>query len=591
MRWIPGLLMALGVTVVQGQTLNAGVCCSVVRNYDYYGNDLASIKVSGSEQAQLTACCDACANQDGCAGFVVNTKTCYMKSKMVQSGANAGLIAASYMFTSNTCSTLKRNIDYSGNDIKSFTVKGDDQAQADLCCDACSNTISCIGWVVNGNTCWLKNKMVYSGDNTGLLSGMYTQPKITSGTCGSLTQDVDFSGNDIKNFAVTGSPQDQTNQCCDACSKQDGCVGFVTYSNTCWLKKAWVKSGVKLGAMAGTYTVPSLSSSTCSTLVRDVDYNGNDITSFTVSGSDQAQADACCAACSNTISCIAWVVNTKTCIAWVVNTKTCWLKYAVAPATTNKGLIAGQYSQPAISSGTCGSLTQDVDYSGNDIKNFAVTGTPQDQTNQCCSACSSTLGCIGFVTHSSTCWLKHAWVKSGPKFGAIAGTYAAPLPTSKTCSAIVSGVNYPGNDIATYGAAGSVQRQADYCCSTCSQTIGCVGWVLNNDVCYLKSNNTCWLKNAWVKSGVKLGAMAGTFTAPLPTSKTCSAITRGFNYPGNDITSFTVTGVDQDQVDKCCSACSNTISCVGWIVASNKCWLKNKMGPANALANALSGQC
>ncbi|EQC32749.1 hypothetical protein SDRG_09721, partial [Saprolegnia diclina VS20] len=100
-----------------------------------------------------------------------------------------------------------------------------------------------------------------------------------------------------------------------------------------------------------------------------------------------------------------------------------WLKNKVAPATTNKGLIAGQYSQPAISSGTCGSLTQDVDFSGNDIKNFAVTGSPQDQTNQCCSACSSTLGCIGFVTHSSTCWLKYAWVKSGPKIGAIAGTY------------------------------------------------------------------------------------------------------------------------------------------------------------------------
>ncbi|KDO20370.1 hypothetical protein SPRG_13752 [Saprolegnia parasitica CBS 223.65] len=554
MRWISCLLVALGVTV-HAQTLDAGVCANVVRNYDYPGNDIASIKVSGTDQAQYAACCDACANKDGCAGFVVNSKKCYMKSKMVQSGYKAGLMSGTYSFTSETCSSLKRNVDYSGNDIRSLTVKGNDQAQADLCCDACSNTISCIGWVVNGNTCYLKHKMVYSGADTGLLSGKYTQPKIESETCGNLIQDVDYSGNDIRDFAVKGSPQDQTTKCCDACSKQDGCVGFVTHTNTCWLKKAWVKSGTKIGAMAGTYTAPLPTSDTCAAITRGTDYPGNDIRSFTVTGSDQARADACCDACTKQSGCVGWITHSST----------CWLKSKMGAANPLPTALAGTYAAPLPTSDTCAAITRGTDYPGNDIRSFTVTGSDQARADACCDACTKQSGCVGWITHSSTCWLKSKMGAANPLPTALAGTYAAPLPTSDTCAAITRGTDYPGNDIRSFTV-------------TAAASAG------------LTHSSTCWLKSKMGAANPLPTALAGTYAAPLPTSKTCAAITRGTDYPGNDIRSFTVTGSEQDQTDKCCTACSNTISCVGWIVHSNTCWLKHKLGASNALSTALSGQ-
>ncbi|KDO20126.1 hypothetical protein SPRG_21437 [Saprolegnia parasitica CBS 223.65] len=561
MRWVSGLLVALGVTV-HAQTLDAGVCANVVHNYDYPGNDIASIKVSGTDQAQYSACCDACANKDGCAGFVVNSKTCYMKSKMVQSGYKAGLMSGTYSFTSETCSSLKRDIDYAGNDIRSLTVKGNDQAQADLCCDACSNTISCIGWVVNGNTCYLKHKMVYSGADTGLLSGKYTQPKIKSETCGNLIQDVDYSGNDIRDFAVKGSPQDQTSKCCDACSKQDGCVGFVTHSNTCWLKKAWVKSGTKIGAMAGTFTAPLPTSDTCSAITRGTDYPGNDIRSFTVTGSDQARADACCDACT----------KQNGCVGWITHSNTCWLKRKMANASPLPTALAGTYAAPLPTSDTCSAITRGTDYPGNDIRSFTVTGSDQARADACCDACTKQSGCSKMANAS-------------PLPTALAGTYAAPLPTSDTCSAITRGTDYPGNDIRSFTVTGSDQARADACCDACTKQSGCVGWITHS------STSTCWLKSKMANaSPLPTGARLGPYAAPLPTSDTCSAITRGTDYPGNDIRSFGVSGTEQDQTDKCCTVCSNTISCVGWIVYSNTCWLKHKLGAANALPTALSGQ-
>ncbi|OQR90027.1 hypothetical protein ACHHYP_05869, partial [Achlya hypogyna] len=305
----------------------------------YAGNDITSLQVTGTAQAMIDTCCTTCSTTPGCVGWTVNAGVCWIKSKMVESGANTNVVAAGTYtspYTSATCSTIQKGMDYAGNDIKNVAVSGTEQQQVDACCKACANQISCVGWAINSGKCWLKNKMILSGANSIVIAGYYEQPTISSGKCGSLVQDVDYSGNDIKNFAVTGSPQDQTDQCCSACSTTSGCVGFVTHDNTCWLKNKMTKSGALVGTIAGTYTAP-YTSKQCSIISSGMGYAGNDITSLQVTGTAQAMIDTCCTTCSTTPGCVGWTVNAGV----------CWIKSKMVESGANTNVVAaGTYTSP-----------------------------------------------------------------------------------------------------------------------------------------------------------------------------------------------------------------------------------------------------
>ncbi|EQC36897.1 hypothetical protein SDRG_05726 [Saprolegnia diclina VS20] len=165
--------------VVGASTPTSDTCPSIQRGYDYPGNDLDNVQVSGSDQDKADACCKACTKEISCAGWVISGSKCYLKNKL--------------------------DVDFSGNDITDFGVTGSPQEVTNKCCDACSKTANCVGFVTHDG--------------------------------------------------LSGSDQAQTFACCDACVKTPSCLGFVLHEGKCSLK--WVLRGkTELnGALSGQYTV------------------------------------------------------------------------------------------------------------------------------------------------------------------------------------------------------------------------------------------------------------------------------------------------------------------------------------------------
>nr|AIG56240.1 secreted protein [Achlya hypogyna] len=601
----------------------------------------------------------------------------------------ATISASALGYTSATCSTIQKGMDYAGNDIKNVAVSGTEQQQVDACCKACANQISCVGWAINSGKCWLKNKMILSGANSIVIAGYYEQPTISSGKCGSLVQDVDYSGNDIKNFAVTGSPQDQTDQCCSACSTTSGCVGFVTHDNTCWLKNKMTKSGALVGTIAGTYSALSVTSGTCGNLGYDYNYAGNDITSLAVSGTRQSQTDQCCSACSTTLGCVGFVVYDSKC--WLKNamvksaaltapttlaptvapttlaptvapttlapttlaptvapttlaptvapttlapttleptvapttlaptvapttlapttlaptvapttlapteSPTTVLPTTEAPTTEAPTTEAPTTEAPTTESPTTESPTTESPTTEAPTTESPTTESPTTESPTTESPTTESPTTEAPTTESPTTEAPttESPTTESPTTEAPTESPTTEVPTTETpteaptteaptefpsteapitsgtCSSLTRGVDYPGNDIAHFAVSGSEQVQADQCCASCSTTPGCVGFVVHD--------STCWLKESLGASVELNGAITGAYTLVKPTSGTCSPVTLGFDYPGNDIKSFSVNGTLQDETNACCEACSKTVGCVGFVTHTNTCWLKNSM--------------
>ncbi|EQC33678.1 hypothetical protein SDRG_08782 [Saprolegnia diclina VS20] len=240
---------------------NGGQCSNVQANVDYYGNDIKNLGVWGSNQDKVSACCKACTSTGGCKGFTVNGDTCWLKSKLENpsprdncfSAANAGSGPAP-LPNGGQCSNVQANVDYYGNDIKNLWVSGNDQDKVSACCNACSSTGGCNGFTVNGNTCWLKSKLenpsprdnCFSATGNGASNGGGS-----SAQCGSVASNVDYYGNDIRNFQVNGDANSQLSQCCNGCSSTGGCVGFSINGGTCWLKSKLENYRTSNGVVSG----------------------------------------------------------------------------------------------------------------------------------------------------------------------------------------------------------------------------------------------------------------------------------------------------------------------------------------------------
>ncbi|OQS02446.1 hypothetical protein THRCLA_05180, partial [Thraustotheca clavata] len=63
----------------------------------------------------------------------------------------------------------------------------------------------------------------------------------------------------------------------------------------------------------------------------------------------------------------------------------------------------------------------------------------------------------------------------------------APGPAPTSCSAPEWNTNYPGNDLFSFGITGDMGSLIDQCCKRCLATKGCAGWVIGNNVCWIKS--------------------------------------------------------------------------------------------------------
>ncbi|OQS01661.1 hypothetical protein ACHHYP_00409 [Achlya hypogyna] len=76
------------------------------------------------------------------------------------------------------CGSIKQGVDYSGNDIRSFSVNGDAATQLAQCCQGCSTTSGCVGFSIDDGTCWLKHKLANATPLKGVVSGSYQKNRL-----------------------------------------------------------------------------------------------------------------------------------------------------------------------------------------------------------------------------------------------------------------------------------------------------------------------------------------------------------------------------------------------------------------------------
>ncbi|CAK4070891.1 unnamed protein product [Aphanomyces euteiches] len=310
---------------------------------------------------------------------------------------------------------------------------------------------------------------------------------------------------------------------------------------------------------------------TCSSVVEDMDYPGND-----VGQTNRANHANCCNDCTKTAGCNLYVWT-----SW--NGGTCFLKSS--PKTTG-----GETPQPGARSARispvqqtqCSQVVDGVDYPGNDLAE-----TNRANHADCCNDCAATPGCAAYVWttyNDGTCFLKSKASKAQAVQGAKAAHWtpltAPPTPSTAPptleCSAVVDGVDYPGNDLAETSRA----NYAD-CCKDCAATFGCAAYVWTS-----LNGGTCFLKSKADKTQAVPGAKAAlrTTTTPPPTNPQCSQVVDGVDYPGNDLAE-----TRRANYADCCNDCTATPGCAAYVWTSyndGTCFLKSAAGEAQAVPGA-----
>lgn len=221
----------------------------------------------------------------------------------------------------------------------------------------------------------------------------------TGATCSAAENNVDYIGNDLLN-----KPSTAASGCCSLCAANPPCKAYTWTNNsggTCWLKSAKGNTQSNTGAVSA--TLGGGSTSSCTAIEENIDYTGNDI-----ANEASTTAEGCCSICKGRSGCNAYT--------WTnYNTGTCWLKGAKTGTTTKSGARSAQVSS---SPSTC-TLTNNIDYPGNDLSN-ALSSTGAG----CCDICRRTAGCKLFTWTNyagGTCWLKKAQGTSSTNAGAVSG--------------------------------------------------------------------------------------------------------------------------------------------------------------------------
>nr|AIG55916.1 secreted protein [Achlya hypogyna] len=221
-------------------------------NTDYPGNDISNFGATGDFISMLSQCCDACKDTANCAAYTLANDFCYLKSAGANSkpvnGATSVLMAGVPVPTTvptptttspapttsapapRTCANPEWNTDYPGNDISNFGATGDFNSMLAQCCKACGATGNCAVYTLANGVCYLKS----AGGNSKPLNGATSV--FMNAKCGATEADVDYYGNDVSRFGVSGDISSQLTVCCSACAVEPRCAGFTVNGGACNLK-------------------------------------------------------------------------------------------------------------------------------------------------------------------------------------------------------------------------------------------------------------------------------------------------------------------------------------------------------------------
>jgi hypothetical protein len=310
-----------------------------------------------------------------------------------------------------------------------------------------------------------------------------------------------------------------------------------------------------------------------------VDYVGNDIGA--VLGSN---AGECCTACAQRRGCGAFTWSTY-------GGGTCWLKNGKGDTAAKASVVSAVLATPAppVTATTCPSVQNNVDYVGNDLANVAGSGA-----SDCCTKCSERTGCGAFTWSDymgGTCWLKTGKGTTASVTGVVSAVLGSTsTPSTSSCPAFETGVDYLGNDIGSVAGTG-----ASDCCAKCAQRAGCGAFTwsdYNGGTCWLKRGKSATASKGGVVSGLVQSGTATLPPTPAPTSApvaqtTCPDISVDKDYVGNDLASVPGTGVGD-----CCTKCQQRGGCAAFSWSNfngGTCWLKNARGTMVPKIGTISG--
>lgn len=344
-------------------------CPKQEKNIDFSGNDLK--RVEGLTNAQ---CCDECGKTDKCAAYSYvetdwNGKSgCYLKTSSAGRRAKDGVVSAELLVAPppDKCPKQEKNVDYVGNDLK--TVRDVSNGQ---CCDECAKTNGCAAytWLARDwdgkSSCFLKWSAAGRRDQSGVISGQLKDVPPPE-KCPTQEKDVDFFGNDLKKIDDVSNAQ-----CCDACNKLQGCVGYSFVDGSkpvCYLKNSLAGRVAKTGVISAAISCPNKLYDACK-----------------AAGTDVAQC------CPSGAYCQPWNPGYSQCI-------------------------------PKPDAAKCPTILENVDFYGDnlDIKYGLAPAA-------CCDACALNVDCrfFTFVNYNpdgkTACYLKKTFTEKRAKAGAVSG--------------------------------------------------------------------------------------------------------------------------------------------------------------------------
>lgn len=135
---------------------------------------------------------------------------------------------------------------------------------------------------------------------------------------------INYDGHDIANFAAS-----HASDCCDLCTNYFGCTSWTFYQSTCYLKSSTRERSNASNCISGT-----VSADRC--VIDDkISYDGNDLSSSTVSSDPGRGADECCSLCGMTFGCTAWT--------WYESV--CYIKNSTAGRVSCSNCVSGTPSK------------------------------------------------------------------------------------------------------------------------------------------------------------------------------------------------------------------------------------------------------
>merc|ERR1712060_622668 len=323
-----------------------------------------------------------CDETEGCKGFVYFGQTCYLKGGSVSTASNEGRISR-LRHPRPTCPDFEAELtdtDLNGDLLNSVWME--ESATIDDCCPLCDETEGCKGFVYFEQTCFLKGGSISTAPNDGRISRV----RVAEPTCLDFEAelaDTDLTGDDLSSIWMEAPAT--IDDCCSLCDGTEGCMGFVYFWQTCYLK------GGNIGQVQSEGRVSRVrrSEPRCSDFEAqavDTDLGGELLSSLLLEGN--ATVDDCCPLCD----------ETEGCKGFVYFEHTCHLKGGSNVGTfTNAGRISRMKSpcagfQPAES---------DRDLAGDMLYNFAAQAS-----EVCCDACAQNQDCQGFAFAGERCYLK-----------------------------------------------------------------------------------------------------------------------------------------------------------------------------------------